>query len=312
MNTITKTLIAVEHHCLQLLYAPLRLHRQGWVDRLAVSIEQHGQLVPVVVVSLGENQWALIDGYLRVKALRRLGQDVINAEAWACDLAQALIAFLTEHQSRAWGVFEEALLLQELHTQHGFSQSHLAKKTGHDQSWVSRRLSLVEQLPDGVQQAMIQGKLSVWSATRVMVPMARAMPSHAELLLQHVLKHPLSTRELRYFYDHYQRSSHPQRLRMVKDPDLFFKAQKSLALEKQARVLQVGPAGQWKSKLRLIRNILMSLASLTSTVFIQGQEAEERHQLIEVFNSAKVPFDLLSETIRSFIDANKRDTTDHH
>jgi ParB/RepB/Spo0J family partition protein len=312
MNTITKTFVTVEHHCLQLSYASLRLHRPRWVDRLAASIERHGQLVPVVVVSLGENQWALIDGYLRVKALRRLGQDIINAEAWACDLAQALIALLTEHQSRAWAALEEALLLQELHAQHGFSQGRLAEKTGRDQSWVSRRLSLLEQLPDSVRQAMIQGKLSPWGATRVMAPMARAIPSHAELLLQYVLKQPLSTRELRCFYDHYQRSSHPQRLRMVKGPDLFFKAQKSLMLEKQARTLQAGPAGQWKSQLRVVRNILVSLLPLASTVFMPGQEAEEHRQLIEIFNATKTSFELLTETLRSCTDADKRHTADHY
>ena len=241
MNTISKTLITVEHHCLQQPYALLRLHRRGLLDKLALSLESQGQLVPVVAVPSNTNQWVLIDGYLRINALRRIGQDVVVVEVWNCGLTEALLMLLAERQSRTWEVLEEAMLLHELHTQHGLSQSHLANKIGRDPSWVGRRLLLLTQLPDSILHAVTQGKLSLWSATRVMAPMARAMPSHAEALLQYALKQPLSTREFRYFYDYYQKSNHHQRSNMINDPDLFFKAQKLLAVEKQSRELQAGP-----------------------------------------------------------------------
>src|ERR1700733_1009386 len=188
MNTITKALITVEHHCLQLPYASLRLKRRGLCDRLVLSIESQGQLVPVVAVLVGTNQWVLLDGYLRVNALRRLGRDTVDVEVWNCDVASALLMLLTEHQSRTWEVFEEAMLLCELHTQHGLSQSQLADRTGRNKSWVSRRLSLLTQLPESILNAILEGKLSAWSATRVLAPLARANFAHAEFLLQHVLK----------------------------------------------------------------------------------------------------------------------------
>ena len=124
------------------------LAQAGLLDRLAASIETHGQLMPVVVVPLPANQWVLMDGYLRLKALQRLGKDTVNVEVWACNPPQAILALLTGHQSRAWEAIEEALLLQELHTQHRLSQGTIANKIGRDKSWVCRRLSLLEQMPN--------------------------------------------------------------------------------------------------------------------------------------------------------------------
>jgi ParB family chromosome partitioning protein len=310
MKTITKTLMTTEHHCLQLPYASLRLHQRSMLDKLVLLLESQGQLVPVVAVPKEINQWVLIDGYLRVDALRRIGQDIVEVEVWDCDVTQALLMLLTEYQSRTWETLEEAMILHELHTQHGLSQNNLANKIGRDQSWVCRRLSLIAQLPDSILQAVIKGKLSLWSATRVMAPMARAIPSHAESLLQHALKQPLSTREFRYFYEHYQKSNHQQRSKMVNDPDLFFKAQKLLATEKKSRELQAGPEGKWISQLRLAHHALTSLIALAPNIFTSYQDSQEKAELIHIFNATQIQFDLLIKTVRSLTHAYKRYTTD--
>lgn len=312
MNTITKTLMTIEHYCLLQPYSPLRLHKQGLLEKVVTSMEAHGQLMPVVVVPLSLNRWILMDGYLRLKALRRLGKDTISAEIWACDPPQALLALLTGHQSRAWEVIEEALLLQDLHIQHGLSQGTIANKIGRDKSWVSRRLSLLEQMPESIQQAIMTGKLSLWVATRLIVPLARANTSHAECLLEYLLKHSLSTRELQFFYDHYQQSNHLQRSQMANDPDLFFKAQKLLLIEKQTKALQAGPIGQWQSKLHLVRSMLAQLNKLASNVFFPRQEATERRQLLELLHSTQTQFNVLTETVRSLLDAYERHAADHH
>jgi ParB/RepB/Spo0J family partition protein len=312
MKTLTKTVMTIEHHCLQLPYASLRLHREKLLDKLVISMERQGQIVPVVVVPKDTHEWVLIDGYLRVKALQRLGKDIIDAEIWNCDIASALLMLVTHHQSRHWEVIEEAMLLQELHIQHGLSQSHLAHQIGRDKSWVSRRLSLLEQLPDSIVDALMKDKLSIWSATRILAPLARAIPAHAELLLQYALQQPLSTRELRCFYEHYQRSNHQQRLRMVNAPDLFFKAQKLLVAEKQALALQAGLDGKWKSQLRLVRHVVLSLLPLASQLLTPSQEKQERAELVRVFHETKTQFDLLTQTIRSLDDAQQRLTTDDY
>jgi ParB family chromosome partitioning protein len=303
-------MVTLEHHCLQLPYAPLRLQRHRLVNNLMTSLEEHGQLVPVVVVPSVNNQWILMDGYLRVNALRRLGKDTLAAEVWACDPAEALLTLLTEHQSRAWETIEEALLLQELYTQHGLSQSSIAARMGRDQSWISRRVSLLDGLTEPMRAEIISGKLSLWTATRILVPMARAIPAHAELLLQYLLKQPISTRMLDNFYQHYQRSNQQQRFKMVSDLDLFFKVQASLVKEKQAHQLQAGPEGRWCSQLRSVKHTLTSLIPLAAQVLTPVSDSPEYNEVLKVFNEAKTEFDILTHTIRRLTDAHQRHPTD--
>jgi ParB family transcriptional regulator, chromosome partitioning protein len=312
MKTPTKTPITVEHHCLHLLYAQLRLYKRNWIEQLVRSIEKHGQQVPVVIVPRAPNQWVLMDGYLRVNALRRLGADTIDAEIWQCEPAEALLMLLVSHQSRAWEAIEEALLLRELHTQYGYSQNQLAARMGRDQSWVCRRLSLLNELPESILSAITQGKLSLWSATRILAPMARAIPPHAELLLQYLIKNPLSTREMKNFYTHYQQSTKAQRINMVSEPDLFFKAQKLMANEKQAHRLRVGPEGKWQSQLNYVQKILITLLPLAPQVFTAQQEMHERHALLDALKKTQNQLQLVTETVGRLTDADERFTADHY
>lgn len=275
-------------------------------------MESVGQLIPVTVIPTDANQWVLIDGYLRVNALRRLGKDVVEAQVWDCDATQALLRLLTEHQSRPWEMIEEALLLQELHKQHGISQSNLANKIGCDKSWISRRLSLLEHLSESILQAVIQGKLSLWSVTRIVTPLARANTIHGERILDYLTQHDHSTREIKMFYDHYQRSNQQQRSNMVNDPDLFFKAQKLLATEKQAHVLQAGPEGKWYSQLRLIQNTLASLIPLVPHLFTYNQDQQKITGLINALHAVHTQLDLLTQTVRSHSHAYERPAADDY
>lgn len=314
MNTIntasTKIVIKIEQSCLQKPYAALRVHKKGLLGSLIRSMGEHGQLVPVVVVPSAANQWVLMDGYLRVKALGSLGQDEMKAEVWSCDVSEALLALLTTHQARTWETLEEALLLRELQTQHRLSQNSIAARIGRDPSWVSRRLSLLAALSETSQEAIRCGKVSMWSASRILVPMARAIPLHAQRLLEYLLKNTLSTRELRGFYDHYQESNNQQRSKMVDSPDLFFKAQKLLAAEKVARVLQRGPEGKWHGQLRVVRDTLTELIALTDCLFTAQQDPKTSLELIEALNESKTQFDVLGSTVRRLTDAPVGNKTD--
>jgi len=303
-DPIKKTLMTVEHHCLDLAYAPIRLYQRGKLNNLTASIEQQGQLVPVIIVAK-DQQWVLIDGYLRLKALQRLGEDTIAAEVWECDLAQALLFLLAEHQSRVWEALEEAMLLRELQTQHGLAQGAIAASIGRDRSWVCRRLALIEHMPEFILQAILKGTLSLWAAQRVLAPVARATPEHAEKLLSYLIKNHHSTRELQSFYEHYKRTHHQERSRMINEPGLFFKAQKMLRIEKDTKYLKEGPEGQWQSSLNSITWHLKQLITLAPQVFIQ----QECHQLLNAFYQAKTNFDLLTEALGGFIDANERNSS---
>jgi ParB/RepB/Spo0J family partition protein len=310
-----KQTMTIEHHCLQMRYAHLRAQNPRTIEKLTASIEQYGQLVPVVIVpdpSVPEaiRQWVLIDGYHRVKALKRLGRDTIEAELWNCNITEALLMVLKNHPTHSRGIFEEALLLHELHTQHSLSQHTLATRLGRDQSWVSRRLSLVEHLPGSVLEVLSEGSLSLWVCVRVLAPMARAIPEHAQRLLPYLLKHTHSTREMYSFYEHYQKSNHQARTRMVDNPELFFKAQKFLEAEKQMAVLKNGPEGTWQLQCHTLTALLSELTLLAPSIFFR-QTAEGCRQPLQELNRATGKFDELTKTIRSLTDVDPRTAPDN-
>jgi ParB family transcriptional regulator, chromosome partitioning protein len=302
MNVIKKTPITVEHHCLDLMFAPTRLKQRGKLSNLMASIEQHGQLVPAVIVTTENPQkWILIDGYLRLNALQRLSKDTIAAEIWDCDILQALSTLLTEHQSRLFEPLEEALLLRELH-QRGLSQDAISCAVGRDRSWVCRRLSLIEYMPESILQAVLKGKLSLWSAQRVLTPVARANKIHADKLLSYLLKNHISTRDLQLFYEHYQRAHAQERSTMVNAPDLFFKAQKFVRVEKNAKNLRLGPEGKWCSMLSWLTINLKQIIELIPQVLYPHQASQERERLLNVFCQAKTQFDLLTANLQGMTD----------
>ena len=217
-------------HRLDLRFAGSRLVEPRAVARIAHSIERCGQIVPCVVVAVsgdaraGGERLVLIDGYRRVAALRRLGRDTASVEQWTCDVTEALLGLLARTQNRPLASIEEALLIRELLQGLGLSQHDLARRCGHDVSWVSRRLQLLSGLPDAALTAVRDGKLSSWAASRIVVPLARANAEHADRLLTALADAPLSTRELQCWFEHYQRAFRSAREHMVSRPHLFLDA----------------------------------------------------------------------------------------
>jgi ParB/RepB/Spo0J family partition protein len=312
MPNINKNLLTIEHHCLNLQYAHLRFHKATARDRLANSIEKNGQLMPIIVVPDPQQKWIIIDGYLRVQALKCLGKDTIMAEVWQCDVAEALLMILKSHSGRILETFEEALLLKELHTQHGISQMDLSRRVGRDQSWVSRRLSLIEFLSDNALQAISNGKISIWVASRVIEPMARAIPWHAQQLLNYLLKNTQRTRDMDLFYKHYQISNIKERTNMINNPELFFKAKKITDADKQAAILKDGPEGKWRYKTALVISLLSELFLLAPTIFYQNQKEIETQELLQKFNKAKTQFNMLINMVEKLINARPGNTQDNN
>jgi len=247
-------------HRLELRYAASRLLEPQAVEQLARSIDKSGQLIPCIGVAAADGERVvLIDGYRRVAALKRLGRDTVYIERWSCDLAQGLITVLCRTQARAFAAIEEALLLRSLIEELGLSQGELARRCGRDVSWVCRRLQLLAGLPESVLGAVREGVLSTWVATRVVGPLARANAEHAERLLASVRDKPLSTREMKCWFDEYQRASHATRERLIAHPQLFITA---LAQKREARALErlrAGPEGECAADMRALEAISVRL-----------------------------------------------------
>ena len=249
-------------HRLELRFAATRVAEPQAVQRIAASLERCGQLVPCVVVKsgdAGEGPLILIDGYRRVAALHRLGRDTVTIECWECDLTTAVVGLLTRGQDRAFAFIEQALLLREVLTDQRLSQHELARRCGHDVSWVNRRLQLLQGLPDAVLAAVCAGQLSGWAANRVLAPLARANIEHAERLLHALQRQPLSTRGLRCWFEHYQTATQASRERMVNHPSLFLQVVQDRYAAQHSAQLRDGPEGACLADLRRIEALVARL-----------------------------------------------------
>jgi len=260
MSAITPNGLELDLHRLELRFASARLHEPQAVEQLARSIERCGQIIACIAVpDPGSERLVLVDGYRRIAALRRLGRDTAKVECWTCDLAQGLINVLCRTQGRAFAAIEEALQMRELIQGLGVSQHELARRCGRHVSWVNRRLQLLSGLPDSLLDAVREGVVSTWAASRVFAPLARANTEHAQQLLSAVRTTALSTRELRLWFEHYQRAARTKREHLVAHPRLFIDALQAQGEQRALERLRAGPEGQCAADLRVIEALIARL-----------------------------------------------------
>lgn len=267
----TQNIINLELHQVERRFQGLRVRNPPALDLLTRSLEEAGQLVPVLVIP-GEREglWILIDGYLRVEALKRLDREVVQAEIFQGSEEEALMVHLARGQARKWEVVEEATLIRELHNRFGCTLRLLAARIGRSASWVSYRISLINELPEEILERVLQGRLSAWAATRILLPFARANNEHARSFLHYLEKNVLSARQLQDFWRHYQQSGEAVRQQLVAAPALFFKSLRALEIEKQNASLEESPEETWARETRVIGHILQRLLRLTPRIFGPG------------------------------------------
>jgi ParB family transcriptional regulator, chromosome partitioning protein len=282
---------------LALRYAHTRIARPKALNMIINSMDRYGQITPAIVAQEGD-LIILIDGYLRVEALKRLGRDTIIAEICHEGELKALFRLLSRSGERQWEAVEQAWIILDIKTRFEHSLSQVARSIGHDLSWVSRRVSLIEGLSEDILKAVCQGHISTWAATRVLVPLERANPSHAEKLTAHLLDTPMSSRDLSAFLKHYEGSNKQTRDRMISDPDLFVKAHKSRDEKNLAVALDQGPEGQWIKDFRIVTSMLRRLAKIADTVIYPGQDEDDRIRLVRIFRDARSFMETIEEKIQ--------------
>ena len=288
---------------LELVYAHTRILRQRQMVHLADSLLRIGQLLPIVVVKGVHPRFVLIDGYCCVSAARRAGLDTLQAQIWPDRAEDALCQLLARDGARQFDVFEQAALLRELKIAHRLSQRQIAAKMGRHPSWVTRRLALIEELPQSAQDAVRAGHLSCWSASRVLTPLARANHDHAEALVDAVCNHSVTSRQLLCFWQHYRAANRGLRKKMIDEPVLFFKSLAAKEADKSAKLLKEGPEGRWRRNMNAVKHLLLRLEQSAAQVFYPGQQRLQRRRLTTTLNDARANFDLLEQTVRSLVHA---------
>lgn len=276
----------IEIHQLDLRYDHTRVYKKRVVNRLYRSLEQFGQLTPVLVTPGEGNQFILIDGYFRVKATRMCGKDTVLGVIGESDEKRAVLSVLKNNDGRAWEAFEEASLLNEFVLRFELGISETAQLIGRDKSFVKRRLDLVRELPGDVLGAVGSGAVSSWSATRILVPLARANRNHALKLTAYLKQTPLPTRELNYFFETYKKSNHSVRSRMIDDPSLFLKAVHNKRQKEEDVKLAQGVEGRWLKDIVSVCVTLKRLKQTHGTAIYPGQEPSMQKQLVDALTEA--------------------------
>jgi len=111
------------------------------------------------------------------------------------------------------------------------SQAELSRRLERSESWVSRRLSLVRELPQSVQQLVRGGRLCSHAAAKYLVPLARAKRSDCEKLASNLAAVRTSSRQMHAVYTAYKSTDAEGRKRVVENPLLFLKSAEQLKSE---------------------------------------------------------------------------------
>jgi hypothetical protein len=194
------------------------------------SLAAIGQQVPVVVVhGEGPEHFVLVDGYKRVRALRRLGHDLVGATCWDLSEAEALVLDRLMRTGEGATALEQGWLLHELSVRFALSLEDLGRRFARSVSWVSRRLALVEELPDAIQAHVQRGALPAHAAMKYLVPLARANADACARLVTGVAGKGLTNREVGQLYAAWREGLPAIRERVLTAPLLFLKARHAVA-----------------------------------------------------------------------------------
>jgi hypothetical protein len=166
----------------------------------------------------------------------------------------------------------------------------------------------LDSLDDKTREHIRTGAISVWSAARVLVPLARANPEHAKLLTENLVKEALSTRELATLFKHYKKSNKKVRMEIVNRPHLFLKVLKANQAEAQSEQIGQGPEGKWLKDIRIVKHMLLRLKNNTALVLYETQSQLDQRLLFTAFEDTQAAFLSLTHEIRRCHDIRGRQT----
>ncbi len=218
----------LEFHQLDRRWERLRVREPQRQRRLLASLADSGQQTPIVVVVSTDNpeRYVVIDGYKRIAALQQLGRDTVESTVWPMSEAEALLLDRTLRLSRQETALEQGWLLAEMERRFGYSHDELARRFDRSASWVSRRLALVELLPEAIQQQVREGTIAAQVAMKYLVPLARINVDDCERMAAAFAAQHCTTREAGQLYTAWREGSRQVRERILAAPELFLKTQR--------------------------------------------------------------------------------------
>ncbi|WP_010648896.1 nucleoid occlusion protein [Oceanobacillus massiliensis] len=141
-------------------FQPRTIFKEEKIKELAQTINTHGMIQPIVVRKLDEENFELIAGERRWRAIQFLGWEKVSAIIREMsDAETASVALIENLQREELTVIEEALAYAKLLELHSLTQEALAQRLGKNQSTIANKLRLLK-LPEEVQTALLNKSIS--------------------------------------------------------------------------------------------------------------------------------------------------------
>ncbi|MFQ3546282.1 nucleoid occlusion protein [Halobacillus rhizosphaerae] len=141
-------------------YQPRAIFNHEKIKELAQTIHTHGMIQPIVVRRLNDEDFELIAGERRWRAVQSLNWETVPAIIRDMNDSQtASVALIENLQREELTVIEEAMAYAKLIEIHELTQEALAQRLGKSQSTIANKMRLLK-LPQSVQQAIMDKKIT--------------------------------------------------------------------------------------------------------------------------------------------------------
>ena len=262
---------------------------------LLASLAEGGQQTPIIVVE-SSGRYLVIDGHKRLAALERLGRDTVDAVLWPMSEADALLLSRSMRFAPQESALEQGWLLSEMEQRFHYSLDELARRFDRSTSWVSRRLALVDLLPETIQQHVRDGKIAAHVAMKYLVPVARVdaatSTDDCQRLATIFIEQHCDSRAAQQLYTAWRKGTRTVRDRILAEPELFLKTQRQPAPTATPAAEQV--ARDLEMALAILRR-----ANKQLTEALSGMNAGQQKQTQYTIEGARRELNRMSERIQT-------------
>ncbi|MEK3888880.1 nucleoid occlusion protein [Bacillus sp. FSL K6-3431] len=151
-------------------FQPRTIFDESKIEELARTIHTHGIIQPIVVRESSGDQFEIIAGERRFRAVQMLGwADVPAIIKNLSDAETASVALIENLQREELTPIEEAMAYGKLLEIHDLTQEALAQRLGKGQSTVANKLRLLK-LPEEVQTELLKKRITERHA-RALIPL---------------------------------------------------------------------------------------------------------------------------------------------
>ena len=177
----------------------MRLIRPAQIKEMIRSLEQLGQLQPIIVREEG-GKYQLIDGFKRYYAAYEMSSAALDATVLEVSEAVGKAMILSYNkEANSLVEYEEALITYSLNKDHMMDQKEISSLLGYSRAWVCRRIAMIEKLEQVVQDELRLGIITN-SHTRSIIKLPRG---NQKEILEIITRNNLTSRQSSILIDKY-------------------------------------------------------------------------------------------------------------